>query len=49
MVLTYRADVRSTKNNEVLIRITPRVLEMIESNEIMDAKTISGILAYLTS
>ncbi len=26
-----------------------KVLEMIESNEIKDAKTISGVLAYLTS
>ena len=26
-----------------------KVLEMIESNEIMDAKTISGVLTYLTS
>lgn len=26
-----------------------RVLEMIESNKIMDAKTITGVLAYLTT
>jgi ADP-ribose pyrophosphatase len=43
------SDLEDDESIEVEKFAFDKVLEMIESNEIMDAKTISGVLAYLTS